>query len=138
MGPKSEMVSQPPFLHLGIHIGESIVYICIHNGENFVPSNVQDTLLHWTPSLLTSVLVKPIQLYTKSNGKCLCAATHHFSACKPYGRKLRLYQPNQPLLIVTAQFVQYFVYLLASGTKKLFPMGSQSNNLISIGSQLKL
>ena len=96
MGPYFEMVSQPPFLHLGIHIGESIVYICIHNGENFIPSIVEGTLLHWTPSLLTSVLAKPIQLYTKSNGKCLCAATHHFSACKPYGCKLRLYQPNQP------------------------------------------
>ena len=35
--------------------------------------------------LLTSVLAKPMQLYTKGKGKGVYAATHRFFACESYG-----------------------------------------------------
>ena len=40
--------------------------------------------------LLTSVLAKPMQLYTKGKGKGLYAATHHFFACKSYGTTIAI------------------------------------------------
>ena len=101
------MVSQPPFLHLGIHIGESIVYICIHHGENFVPSNVEVTLLHWTLSFLTSVLVRPITLHLRLMVSVYVLPLISSLLANPMD-VIAIVSAQSTLTIVTAQFVQYF------------------------------
>ena len=62
-------------------------------------------------SLLTSVLAKPMQLYTKGKGKGLYAATHHFFACKSYGTTIAIVTAL-PTPAILLQFNLYNTLLL--------------------------